>query len=108
MLSRTPSKSEKLKAAARRNGKLGGRKPIAPLDVLTKLHRTRKEWTWQDFVAAVEAKTGVVYSRTQAFTLLKQLKTPAANAVMFNDGGLDAAVTQEQPASVAKGKRILR
>lgn len=117
-LARTPSQSEKLKAAARRNGTLGGRKPIASPDALAKVYAMRKEWNWQDFVAAIKKETGIVYSRTQAFTLLKRLKAP----VKFF-GGLDEAVPKpviteaerekearddERARQAIRGKKALR
>ncbi len=116
---RAASKSKKAKEASRRNLEAGGYNRKASEIDLVRVYLKKTEWTWQDFVAAVEKKIGTVYSRAQAFTLLKKFKTlrpaivsvdgkshvayagtpiflPArkpANAVARGDGGLEPAVT---------------
>lgn len=71
---RKASTSEKAAEARRRNLEAGGYNRKASETDIVRIFLKKTEWTWQDFVAAVENKTGAVYSRAQAFAVLKKLR----------------------------------
>ena len=104
---REASDSPKAKEASRRNLEAGGYNRKASPEDLRTVFQEREAWAWQDFVAAVQRKTGAVYSRTQAFALLQKLKSKYKHVAKWQKkhagqpvkfvGGLDPAAKDTPP-----------
>jgi hypothetical protein len=99
--------TEAANAARKRNGALGGHTKATPDQlsaVYAKLASKGEAVAWQVFVAAVKKQTGFVYSRAQAFLLLRKLRI--ADAVLFGpSNGFNLAVGGSKPT---KGKKTVR